>query len=173
MVTDSMENHGKCSSFCVDPVLFTSREISTISGAKLNLEDGWHCFLQLFLLAGYAREVLQKVGTYSQRRILGSRQQMLTDLRYLPKLLEKAEFQSYPHAQYSCCLRDQRPSSRQDSVGPGREGGKQQEFCPFAVLQKLHQVAISCFSTKVPSYLIKKEILCSESDIGGREKRGH
>jgi len=92
MVTDSMENHGKCSSFCVDPVLFTSREISTISGAKLNLEDGWHCFLQLFLLAGYAREVLQKVGTYSQRRILGSRQQMLTDLRYLPKLLEKAEF---------------------------------------------------------------------------------
>lgn len=35
-------------SFCVGPILFTSSEISTISGAKLSLTGGEHCCLDLF-----------------------------------------------------------------------------------------------------------------------------
>lgn len=46
---------------------------------------------------------------------------------------------------------------------------KAEGILAYVVLQKRYQVAIGCFSAEVPSYLIKKEILCSESDTGVSE----
>lgn len=89
----------KCLSFCVGPILFTSRV------NPLSLGQSWILKVDSITVFSFFTGWIHE-GNFAKYRapfsgtIWGSKQPVLTDLRYFSILWEKAKLYSHLHAQY-------------------------------------------------------------------------